>query len=155
MSSAQASRYDCPPTMRRLPRSLHIYVAASTIYAAVVFLAVQWIYSIQLARSGAVIAQRDTGDVLNAIQNVSFIVWLGISLIAAVILHRLGKAFSESRSEGEQKEQVLGSIFGLSSALAGPLDLEEIGRRFLGTVRGALDREVSVALIVYDDVLEA
>ena len=61
--------------MRRLPRSLHIYVAASTIYAAVVFLAVQWIYSIQLAGSGVVIAQRDTGDVLNAIQNVSFIVW--------------------------------------------------------------------------------
>src|SRR5437899_887494 len=60
-----------------------------------------------------------------------------------------------ARSGGDQKEQVLGSIFGLSSALAGPLDLEEIGRRFLSTVRGALDSEVTVALIVYDDVLEA
>ena len=141
--------------MRILPRSLHFYVAASTIYAALVFLAVQWIYSIQLAESGLVIARRDTGDVLSAIQNVSFVVWLGISLIAAVVLHRLGKAFAEARSEGDQKEQVLGSIFGLSSALAGPLDLEEIGRRFLSTVRGALDSEVTVALIVYDDVLEA
>src|SRR5437867_6860750 len=141
--------------MRRLPRSLRLYVAASTLYAAVVFLAVQWIYTIQLAESGLVVARRDTGDVLSAIQNVSFAVWLGLSLIAAVIVHRLASAFASARSEGEQKEQVLGSIFGLSSALAGPLDLEEIGRRFLNTVRGALDPEVTVALIVYDDVLEA
>src|SRR2546428_106731 len=104
---------------------------------------------------GCAPAGLEPGDVLSAIQNVSFVVWLGISLIAAVVLHRLGKAFAEARSEGDQKEQVLGSIFGLSSALAGPLDLEEIGRRFLSTVRGALDSEVTVALIVYDDVLEA
>src|SRR5256712_3110906 len=155
MSSAQASRYDCAPTMRILRRSLHFYVAASTIYAAVVFLAVQWIYTIQLAESGLGVWGGATGDVLSAIQNVSFAVWLGLSLIAAVIVHRLASAFASARSEGEQKEQVLGSIFGLSSALAGPLDLEEIGRRFLSTVRGALDREVTVALIVYDDVLEA
>src|SRR5437667_5380838 len=125
-------------TMRKMPRSLRFYVAASTLYAAAVFLAVQYIYTIELAGSGLVVARRDTGDVLASIQLVSFVVWLGISLIAAVIMHRLASALAGARSaeadaktsEG-QKDQELGSIFGLSSAIAGPLDLEQIGAYFV------------------------
>jgi signal transduction histidine kinase len=141
--------------MRELPRSLRFYVAASTFYAALVFFAVQYIYTIQLAESGLIVARRDTGDVLASIQLVSFVVWLGISLIAAVFLHRLASALAGARSAEEQKQQELGSIFGLSAALAGPLDLEEIGRQFLAAVRNALDPSVTVVLIVYDDVIEA
>src|SRR5213594_179513 len=148
--------------MRKLPRSLRFYVAASTLYAALVFFAVQFIYTIQLAQSGIVIARRDNGDVLASIQVVSFIVWLGISLIAAVIMHRLATALAGARSaeadaktsEG-QKDQELGSIFGLSSAVAGPLDLEQIGAYFVAAVRNALPLDMTIALIVYDDVLEA
>ena len=141
--------------MRKLPRSLRFYVAASTFYAALVFFAVQYIYTIQLAASGLIVARRDTGDVLASIQVVSFVVWLGISLIAAVFLHRLASALAGARSAEEQKQQELGSIFGLSAALAGPLDLEEISRQFLTAVRNALDTSVTVVLIVYDDVIEA
>src|SRR5256885_16743162 len=78
--------------MRKLPRSLRFYVAASTLYAATVFFAVQFIYTFQLTQSGLLVAQRDSGDVLSSIQIVSFIVWLGISLIAAAVMHRLATA---------------------------------------------------------------
>ncbi len=148
--------------MRKLPRSLRLYVAASTFYAALIFFAVQFIYTIELAQSGIVIARRDNGDVLSSIQLVSFIVWLGISLIAAVVMHRLAttlagakSAEADARTSEEQKDQELGSIFGLSSALAGPLDLEKIGAFFVAAVRGALPLDMTIALIVYDDVLEA
>src|SRR6266566_2955745 len=148
--------------MRKLPRSLRLYVAASTFYAALIFFAVQFIYTIELAQSGIVIARRDNGDLLSSIQLVSFIVWLGISLIAAVVMHRLAttlagakSAEADARTSDEQKDQELGSIFGLSSALAGPLDLEKIGAFFVAAVRGALPPAMTIALIVYDDVLEA
>lgn len=148
--------------MRKLPRSLRFYVAASTLYAALVFFAVQFIYTIELAQSGIVIARRDSGDLLSSIQIVSFIVWLGISLIAAVVMHRLATALAgaesaeaDAKTSEDLKDQELGSIFGLSSALAGPLDLEQIGAYFVGAVRGAVPADMTLALIVYDDVLEA
>lgn len=140
---------------KKLPRSLSFYVAASSLYAALVFFAVQYIYTIQLAESGLIVARRDTGDVLASIQLVSFIVWLGISLIAAVVMHRLATALAGARSAGERKDHELGSIFGLSAALAGPLDLEQIGSYFAAAVRGTLPQDTTIALIVYDDVLEA
>jgi signal transduction histidine kinase len=148
--------------MRKLPRSLRLYVAASTLYAALIFFAVQFIYTIELAQSGIFIARRDNGDLLSSIQLVSFIVWLGISLIAAVVMHQLASALARAQSaeagaktSEEQKDQELGSIFGLSSALAGPLDLEQIGAFFVSAVRGSLTPDMTIALIVYDDVLEA
>jgi len=148
--------------MGTLPRSLRLYVAASTLYAALIFFAVQFIYTIELAQSGIVIARRDNGDLLSSIQIVSFVVWLGISLIAAVVLHRLATALAgaksaeaDAKTSEQQKDQELGSIFGLSSALAGPLDLGQIGDFFVAAVRGALPLDATIALIVYDDVLEA
>jgi signal transduction histidine kinase len=148
--------------MRKVPRSLRFYVAASTLYAALIFIAVQFIYTIELAQSGIIIARRDNGDLLSSIQVVSFVVWFGISLIAAVIMYRLAAALAGAKSaeasaktSEEQKDQELGSIFGLSSALAGPLELEQIGAYFVAAVRGALPTDMTLALIVYDDVLEA
>jgi signal transduction histidine kinase len=125
--------------MRKLPRSLRFYVAASTLYAVVLFFAVQLDNQI-----------------------VSFIVWLVISLIAGVVMFRLATALAGARSAeaqaktaGEQREQELGSIFGLSSAIAGPLDLDQIGSYFAAAIRVALPPDMTLALIVYDDVLEA
>ena len=148
--------------MRKLPRSLRLYVAASTLYAALIFIAVQFIYTIELAQSGIFIARRDNGDLLSSIQLVSFIVWLGISLIAAVVMFRLATALAgaqsaeaEAKTSEEQKDQELGAIFGLSSALAGPLSLEQIGAFFVAAVRATLPADATIALIVYDDVLEA
>src|SRR2546423_4735525 len=148
--------------MRKLPRSLRFYVAASTLYAALIFIAVQFIYTIELAQSGIFIARRDNGDLLSSIQVVSFIVWLGISLIAGVVMYRLATALAQAKlaetqakTSEEQKDLELGSIFGLSSAVAGPLDLEQIGAFFVAAVRGALPLDMTIALIVYDDVLEA
>jgi signal transduction histidine kinase len=165
MSTCGASQYDSrrrPERMRKLPRSLRFYVAASTLYAALIFIAVQFIYTIELAQSGIVIARRDNGDVLSSIQIVSFVLWLGISLIAGVVMYRLATALAgaksaeaEAKVSEEQKDQELGLIFGLSSALAGPLNLEQIGAYFVAAVRGALPLDVTLALIVYDDVLEA
>src|SRR5438874_1922282 len=139
----------------KLPRSLRFYVAASTFYAAVVFLGVQFLYTLQLAESGLIVARRDTGDVLSSIQIVSFVIWLGVSLIAAMVMHRLASALAGARSAEERKDQELAAIFGLAAALAGPLDLEDIGKYFVTGVRGVLPADVTLALIVYDDVLEA
>jgi signal transduction histidine kinase len=138
-----------------MPRSLRFYVAASTLYAAAVFLAVQYIYTIELADSGIVVARRDGGDVLASIQVVSFVVWLGISLIAAVIMHRLASALAGARTAERQKDDELGAIFGLSASIAGPLDLDQIGAYFVSAMRNAVPLDVTIALIVYDDVLEA
>jgi signal transduction histidine kinase len=138
-----------------MPRSLRFYVAASTFYAAVVFLAVQFIYTFQLADSGIIIARRDTGDLLASIQMVSFVVWLGISLIAAAVMYRLAHALAGARTSEERKDTELASIFGLSAALAGPLEIEQIGARFATGLRAALPSDATVALIAYDDVLEA
>src|SRR5205809_1394495 len=147
--------------MRKLPRSLRFYVAASTLYAAVVFFAVQFIYTIQLTQSGILVAERASGDVLSSIQIVSFIVWLGIRLIEAAVMHRLAtelagakSAEEEAKIAGEQKEQELGSIFGLSAAVAGPLDLEQIGGYFVAAIRGALPTDMTLARRVYADVSE-
>src|SRR5207247_10632970 len=104
--------------MRKLPRSLHFYVAASTCYAAFVFFVVQYICTIQLAESGLIVARHDTEGILASIPLVSFVVWLGISLIAAVVMHRLASALASARSAEEHRQQELGSIFGLSAALA-------------------------------------
>src|SRR5207253_8726435 len=112
-----------------LPRSLRFYVAASTFYAAVIFFGVQFIYTLQLAESGLVVARRDTGDVLASIQVVSFVVWLGISLIAGVIMHRLATALAGARHSQERREQELGAIFGLSASLSGPLELDDTGKQ--------------------------
>jgi signal transduction histidine kinase len=148
--------------MRKLPRSLRFYVVASTFYAALIFFAVQFIYTLELAQNGILIARKDNGDLLSSIQLVSFVVWLGVSLIAAAVLHRLATALAgarsaeaEAKTSEEQKDQELGAIFGLSSALAGPLDLDQIGAYFVAAVRGALSLDTTIALIVYDDVLEA
>jgi signal transduction histidine kinase len=138
-----------------MPRSLRFYVAASTLYAAAVFLAVQYIYTIELAGSGILIARKDNGDVLASIQVVSFIVWIGISLIAAVIMHRLASALAGARSAEQRKDEELGSIFGLSAAIAGPLDLDQIGAYFVSAMRNAVPLDVTIVLIVYDDVIEA
>src|SRR5438552_16482830 len=75
--------------MRKLPRSLHFYVAASTFYAALVFFVVQYIYTIQLAESGLFVAWPDTEDILALIQFGAFVVWHGLSLIASFVLTRL------------------------------------------------------------------
>src|SRR5882672_794307 len=73
--------------MRRFPRSLSIYIAASTIYAALVFLAVHAVYGVELGRAG--LRLPDPEALIGSIDSVSFIVWLGISLIAGVVLYRL------------------------------------------------------------------
>ena len=139
----------------KLPRSLRFYVAASTFYAALVFFGVQFLYTFQLAESGLIVARRDTGDVLSSIETVSFAIWLGISLIAGVIMHRLARALAGARTAEDRKDQELASIFGLSTMLAGPLDLEDIGKTFVTAVRGVLGEDITLALIVYDDLLEA
>jgi signal transduction histidine kinase len=64
-------------------------------------------------------------------------------------------AEAQAKTAGEQREQELGSIFGLSSAIAGPLDLDQIGSYFAAAIRVALPPDMTLALIVYDDVLEA
>src|SRR3954462_3592887 len=71
----------------RLPRSLIFYVAASTIYAALVYIAVHATYGIELGRSG--VRLPDAASLVNSIDVVSFVIWIGLSLIAAIVLHRL------------------------------------------------------------------
>src|SRR2546428_13060086 len=75
--------------------------------------------------------------------------------MAAAVMHRLANALAGAKSAEEQREQELGSIFGLSASLAGPLELDDIGKRFLEAVRHSVRSDVTVALIVHDDVLEA
>ena len=135
--------------MRRFPRSLRLYIAASSIYAALVFLAVHATYGFELGRAGVQIP--DPGSVIGSIEAVSFVVWLGISLIAATVLHRVAMALEGVQSEERQREGEIASIFALGQALSGSLEQSEIAERFLGAARSALDDSVTVAIYVQDD----
>ena len=139
--------------MRRFPRSLLFYIAASTIYAAVIFLAVHAVYGIELGRAGLSIA--DPGALIGSIEVTSFILWLGISVIAGTILHRLATALEGAHAESAIRDAEIGSIFALSQTLSGSLDLEEISREYLRSARRGLDASVTLGLLVHDDVAEA
>ena len=139
--------------MRRFPRSLSFYIAASTIYAAVIFLAVHAIYGVELGRAGLRIP--DPEGVIGSIDLVSFMVWLGVSLIAGTVLHRLATALEGAKGESAVRDAEIGSIFALSQALSGSLDLDEISREFLRSARRGLDATVTLGLLVHDDVAEA
>lgn len=129
-----------------------MYIAASSIYAALVFLAVHVIYGVELGRAGVRLA--DSEDLIGSIDVVSFAVWIGISLIAASVLYRLAMALEGARGEGAQRQGDLASIFALGQALSGSLDLDEIAERFLATALEALDHDVTAGLYVNDEAVE-
>jgi signal transduction histidine kinase len=139
--------------MRRFPRSLLFYIAASTIYAAVIFLAVHAVYGIELGRAGAGIP--NPGALIGSIEITSFILWLGISIIAGTVLHRLATALEGAHAESAIRDAEIGSIFALSQTLSGSLDLGEISREYLRSARRGLDATVTLGLLVHDDVAEA
>src|SRR6266545_6313700 len=139
--------------MRRFPRSLRFYIAASTIYAALVFLAVHAVYGIELGRVGLSIP--DPEALISSIDAVSFIVWLGISVIAGTVLYRLSTALEGARGESAVRDAEIGSIFALSQALSGSLDLAEISREYLRSARRGFESSVTLGLLVHDDVAEA
>jgi len=139
--------------MRRFPRSLGFYIAASTIYAAIVFIAVHAVYGIELGRAGLSIP--DPGALIGSIDTVSFIVWLGISIIAGMALYRLSTALEGARGDSATRDAEIGSIFALSQALSGSLDLAEIAGQYLRSARRGLDDRVTLGLLVHDDVAEA
>jgi signal transduction histidine kinase len=139
--------------MRRFPRSLLFYIAASTIYAAVIFLAVHAVYGIELGRAGLRIPNPEA--LIGSIEVTSFIVWLGISVIAGTILHRLATALEGAHAESAIRDAEIGSIFALSQTLSGSLDLGEICREYLRSARRGLDPGVTLGLLVQDDVAEA
>ena len=97
--------------MRRFPRSLVVYIAASTIYAAVIFLAVHALYGVELGRAG--LRLPDPEALIGSIDSVSFIVWLGISLIAGTVLYRVASALEASRGDSAVRDAEIGSIFAL------------------------------------------
>jgi signal transduction histidine kinase len=139
--------------MRRFPRSLRVYIAASTIYAAVIFLAVHALYGVELGRAGLRIP--DPEALIGSIDSVSFIVWLGISVIAGTVLYRLSTALEGARGDSATRDSEIGSIFALSQALSGSLDLGEICGEYLRSARRGLDASVTLGLLVHDDVAEA
>ncbi len=139
--------------MRRFPRSLRFYIAASTIYAAIIFVAVHAVYGVELGRAG--IRFPDPEAVIGSIDIVSFMLWLGISVIAGTILHRLATALEGARDESAVRDAEIGSIFALSQALSGSLDLAEISREYLRSARRGLEASVTLGLLVHDDVAEA
>ena len=131
-----------------MPRSLIFYVAASSIYAALVFLAVHATYGFELGRSG--VRLPDPESLIGSIDVVSFVIWIGLSLIAAVVLHRLATALSVARDQGEQRATEIASIFALGQSLAGSLELDDIAERFLGAALSSLDTTVTGAMYVQD-----
>ncbi len=135
--------------MSRLPRSLIVYVAASSIYAALVFLAVHATYGFELGRSG--VRLPDPEALLTSIDAVSFAIWLGLSLIAGVVLHHMATALSRAQNERAQGQNEIGSIFALGQALSGSLALDAIAQRFLETASGSLGPSVTSGLYAQDD----
>ena len=136
--------------LSRFPRSLIFYVAASSIYAALVFIAVHAVYGFELGRAG--VSLPPSQGPLGPVDIVSFVVWLGLSLIAGTVLYRLARALESARDTTAQRQGEIASIFGIGQALSGSLDLNDIGAHFLDTARATLDTTVTASLYVQDDV---
>ncbi len=138
--------------MGRFPRSLRLYIAVSSIYAALVFLAVHATYGLELGRAG--VRLPDPEALINSIDVVSFVVWIGISLIAATVLYRVAMALEGARGEGAQREGELASIFALGQALSGSLEIDDISERFLAAVMGSTERSVTAGMYVVDEATD-
>ena len=126
-----------------------IYVAASSIYAALVVLAVHATYGIELGRAG--VRLPDPEALLTSIDAVSFVIWVGLSLIAGVVLYRTAIALGHAQSEQAQRQGEIGSIFALGQALSGSLALDAIAERFLETANTSLGPSVTTSLYAQDD----
>src|SRR5687767_15799772 len=94
--------------MRRFPRSLLLYIAASTIYAAIVFLAVYAVYGIELGRVG--LRMPDPGAVIGSIELSSVIVWLGLSIVVGTLLHRLATAREGAHAASAIRDEGIGAL---------------------------------------------
>jgi signal transduction histidine kinase len=132
-----------------MPRSLLLYIAASSVYAALVFLAVHATYGFELGRAG--VSLPSLNSVLDSIDTVSFVVWVGLSLIAGTVLYRLATALESARGEGSQRQGEIASIFALGQALSGSLELDTIADRFLAAALASLGPTVTGALYVQED----
>jgi len=132
-----------------MPRSLILYIAASCVYAALVFLAVHATYGFELGRAGVSLPGLEA--VLTSIDTVSFAIWIGLSLIAATVLYGLATALESARGEGDQRQGEIASIFALGQALSGSLELDTIAERFLTAALTSLGPTVTGALYVQED----
>jgi K+-sensing histidine kinase KdpD len=135
--------------MARFPRSLLFYIAASSVYAALVYIAVHATYGFELGRAG--VRLPDPEALIGSIDAVSFIVWLGISLIAGTVLYHLAMALQGAQDQGDQRRQEIASIFAIGQSLAGSLELEDVAQRFLETSKRSLDTSVTASLYIQDD----
>src|SRR5258706_259426 len=83
-------------------------IVSSTIYAALVFLAVHAVYGVELARAG--LRLPDPEALIGSIDVVSFVVWVGISVIAGSVLYRLSTALEGARGDSAIRDAEIGSI---------------------------------------------
>ena len=140
--------------MRRFPRSLRFYIAASTIYAAIIFLVVHAVYGFELGRRGRAACPTPEPSSARSRSPPSSC-GSGISLIAGTVLYRLATALEGAHAESAIRDAEIGSIFALSQTLSGSLDLGEISTEYLRSARRGLDEGVHLGLLVHDDVAEA
>jgi len=131
-----------------VPRSLILFIAASSVYAAIVFLAVHATYGIELGRLG--VRLPDPEALLTSIDIVSFLFWIGISVIASMVVWALARALERARGTGAQRQGEVASIFALGQALSGSLELDAIGDRFVEVATGSLGSDVSTHVYVQD-----
>ena len=125
------------------------YVAASSVYAAVVFALVRATYGLELGRTG--VRLPDPEALVGSIDAVSLLMWLGISLIAGTVLYRLSRSLEGARDERAERDTAMTTVFALGQALSGSLELEEIAARFLDAARTYVGGGVSGAVYAQDD----
>jgi signal transduction histidine kinase len=133
----------------RVPRSLLVFIAASSVYAALLFLVIHAIYGIELGRIGAALG--DPLAHLSAIDAVSFAFWIGLSMIASTVVWVLARSVEGARGESAQRQDEMASIFALGQTLTGSLELDGIAQRFLATATRSLGDDVSASLYVQDE----
>ncbi len=140
--------------MQRAPRSLAFYVAASTAYALVVFVAMNVVYDLELANAGLLPPPDGPREALVRAVTIhagSFLVWLVVSLVAAVVAYRFAATLAVTLDRAVRRERDLNLVSEVAAALAGPLRTLEIGVLFLRFVRRAVGEVFTAALFGYDE----
>ncbi|MBI3521859.1 MAG: GAF domain-containing protein [Chloroflexi bacterium] len=140
--------------MRRLPRTLAIYMAASVAYAIVVYVVISLLFTAELVVARLI---NVPGDPLQFVLStadrhlISFLLYLAFSLIAALIAYRIATAVTAALGIEERRAAELALVSGLASQLSGKHSRQEIIRSSLGAIREALPKGMTVGFLELDD----
>jgi len=138
--------------MRRVSRSRAFYLLASAVYAVVVYVAIELLFTAELVQAG-LLAESSVQAVFGTarIHILSFVLFVMFSLIAALIASKIAAAVSAALTVEERRASELAIVSGLASRLSGRRDVAGIATESLAAVRQVLPPSTTAGYLEFED----